>query len=805
MNTPILPSLSPAALILLKGTILLALAWIAHLILRNRHARWRIILWRSALCTGIAIPFLQLSPVALYTVTVDAHTTFTSDAVPAPGDTPQSGSAAPSAALHNPEPAPASPPQIIDPHSAPKSGAPWIPNLFAIWITGGILCALRLLYFAIHLSRLRSSALPANEQITALAANLQQQLGITTTPFLKISGAVQSPFLCGLLRPVIILPQALIASISNAELSALLRHELAHLRNHDLFWTLSWRCAAVVLWFHPLAWKIPAAHNLACEEEADRLATGDSQNAEPYSRTLAQLALRVLALPPVETKLTLNASSEIVQRLRALKRDMPAWNGRHSVISAALALLLLAIAAGGKFIPGNAAELDERTTSATGTLTVHVEDEDGKPLEGATLELWGYRVKGHDSASHYSFASRQKFRTDSKGKAVVPYPIEANPEEKQLTGKLSFIVSHPEFAIRTTELFVDAPPSPIRLERGATIVVSGYFGPDRQLISNLVPNLSGDPSPKWTGNSLGVMTNSHVPAGGYMLQLYGKSPSGQLIHSEAITFQAEKGKRYRFDLELKPGVRLVGKLDDSVPRPVRHARAIISVRPSQIPASAVPEDLGEFHKKYGYFQYWRSHRPIAADGSFTFESIPPGEVDVIVLGEGFASRNGAQPMNRIDGNLEAGGVIGVPQSFPLTSPETRITVATEKTATIEVIAKNKSGEPIEGATIYINPNVMRMQTGIFGHTGPSSEATFREIEFLPQPTYRTTTDEDGRALLQNVPIVTRHLDLDHADFAVPIQPTFQDRTIRFTLAPGETKKINLTLESKGTTHLGTLK
>jgi hypothetical protein len=464
---------------------------------------------------------------------------------------------------------------------------------------------------------------------------------------------------------------------------------------------------------------------------------------------------------------------------------------------------LLSFAAGGKFIPADAAEPDE-PTSSTGSLTIQVQNEAGAPLEGATLELWGYRVKGHDSASHYSFPSRTKFLTDSKGTAIVTYPVEAHPDEKQLTGKLSFIVSHPDFAPLRTELFVDSPPAPIRLEGAATIVVSGYHGPGRQLIPNVVPNLSGDPASKWTGNSLGVMTNRHLPAGEYMLQLYGKSPSGQLIHSEPVTFRAEKGKTHRLDLELKPGIRLIGKLDGNVPRPVRYGRAIITVRPPQIPASAVPEDLGEFHKKYGYFHYWTSHRPISADGTFTFESIPPGEVDVIVLGEDFASKNGAQPMNRIDGKLQPGLVIGVPQAFPLTAPETHITVVTERTATIEVTAKNKAGEPIEGATVYVNPNVMRMQTGIFGDTRPSSESIFRDIDFLPNPTYRATTDEDGRAILENLPIVTRFLDLEHADYVVPIGSTYRDRTLRFQLSPGETKKLKITLEPKGTSHLGDL-
>jgi hypothetical protein len=85
-------------------------------------------------------------------------------------------------------------------------------------------------------------------------------------------------------------------------------------------------------WFHPLVWNVPAAHNLACEEEADRIACAQFGDRGSYAQWLAQLALRVLALPVVETGLPLNGTAQIVRRLNHLRREgLGAWKRWYSV------------------------------------------------------------------------------------------------------------------------------------------------------------------------------------------------------------------------------------------------------------------------------------------------------------------------------------------------------------------------------------------------------------------------------------------------------------------------------------------
>jgi len=282
--------------------------------------------------------------------------------------------------------------------------------------------------------------------------------------------------------------------------------------------------------------------------------------------------------------------------------------------------------------------------------------------------------------------------------------------------------------------------------------------------------------------------------GGHLLQLMGRLPSGQIVYSDVREFTAEKGKDYNFDIEMKPGIRLEGRLDDKVPRPVTNGRVIIGIRPEEFPAWTNWNDVDPVFKKFPNVSFWRSYRPIAPDGTFVFESVPPGGLDVIVHGDGFASKDGGQFARGF----------GVPQTFPLQVPTTKIEIATEPTATLKFTAKTKDGQPIAGASIYIYPNVLRIG-GIFGDMRKSSEEPFNKLAPLPDVPFSTKTSEDGVAVIRNVPICSRGLDVEHPQFQVPLQEPkgIRDRYVRLSYKPGETNRLTLVLEPKGTDFIGT--
>ena len=824
MNLPIFLA-SPGLAILFKWTCLLALGWVAHWVLRRRHALWRLILWRSLLCFGLALPLLHFFQVPGLKIPIAGDIASTSEFTSSLSSVAAVNPIQPAASVAQPAPTPvAASPTSSSVNSLPPPTSPkpvsWKSILMAIWALGCVCGVARLVRLQLQLSRLRNETCHPSPDLQRLAKQIQIRLNVRQEVDVQISDAVTSPFVCGLLKPAIILPRTLAQHFSPGEASALLSHEIAHLRQHDLVWCVAWRWMKAVCWFHPLVWKVPAAHNLACEQEADRVASGQLADQDNYTRLLARLALRVLALPAVETKLALNGSSQIARRLNHLgQKGTGAWNWRHSVAGFSLVGLLFLMTAGCDFSKTSSAGSKVSPPVEFKEVLVVVQDEAGKPIEGATILPDGFRVKGRHGADAYHWGTNQfggpvKAVTGPDGKAMVKYPVMGIPEEKELTGALIFSVSHPEYAtVRPQDYSVDKPEKPIQLTKGIHLEVSAYFGSDHQPVTELVPNLNEEMirTNDWQKLDNGVLAFHKLSPGGHLLQLMGRLPSGEIVYSEGFAFTAEKEKENTFALEMKPGIRLEGRIDDQVPRPVKNGRVLISVRPKEFPAWLVPEDTGDLFKKYGSFHFWKSYRPIAEDGSFVFESIPPGEVDVIVHGDGFASKSIGQIKNRITVNAQThttklvdGPSFGIPQPFPLVAPITKIEVVTELTATLELTAKTKWGKPVEGATVYLNPNVLRMQTGIFGQVHISNEEPFRNPVELPKIPYSATTDKNGVAVIRNVPGITRGMDVYHPQFQVPLQEPkgWRDRYIRVKFSPGTTNKIELTLEPKGKDYIG---
>ena len=799
---------SSAVVLLLKWTSLLTLAWGAHGLLRHRDARWRLILWRSVLCFGLLLPISQFVDLPGVKIPVGTDMVHAGDAsnlatIPATGSQPSK------VKLESTTTTAASPRQGPERTGAfqptPAGGVvSWQEILVTIWLLGCLLGIVRLAWLQLALSRLRTQAEQPAAVIEQMADQVRSALGLRGEIQIRITGTITSPFVCDLLKPTIMLPQTLVQSLNEAELRAVLNHEMAHIRQNDLAWCVAWQWLRAIGWFHPLVWRVPAAHNLACEQEADRVASAQMLERDSYVQLLARLALKVLALPAVETRLTVNGSSQITKRLIWLGQSRVAnWNWRYSVAAFSVSLLLFLAVAGCETTKNSSTTATSLAKVEFKKVLVVVQDDDGKPVAGATISPEGFRVKGLHGADAYTwrkelFGPPEKVVTDSEGNAYIKYPVVGIPEEKEYTGALFFSVTHPDYSTaRPQEYSVDNPEQPIRLTRGIHLKVSGYVGDDHQSVPELVPILNEEVihSNDWRATGGNGYAFNKVSPGEHLLQLMGRLPSGQIVYSEVQEFTAEKGKDYNFDLEMKPGIRLEGRLDDNTPRPVTNGRVLISVRSKQFPAWTNWNQVDAVVKKFPNVPGWKSYRPIAPDGTFVFESVPPGGLDVIVHGDGFASKNGGTYARNF----------GVPQVFSLEAPKTQIEVVTEPTATLVFTAKTKDGKPIEGAWVGLNPNVIRVNGGLFGDMRRSSEAPFNKQVPLPDVPYSTKTDKDGVAVIRNVPTCTGGLELDHPQFQVPLQDLkgWRNRNVHVSFNAGETNRLTMVLEPKGTDFIGT--
>ena len=116
-------------------------------------------------------------------------------------------------------------------------------------------------------------------------------------PKMLICEAVTTPAVTGLFRPTLLLPHE---RYELSELRYILRHELCHLKRHDMLLKLVLLAANAMHWFNPVVYLMLRQADEDIELACDSAATDDLDRAEraAYSRTLlAAVQSNVRALP----------------------------------------------------------------------------------------------------------------------------------------------------------------------------------------------------------------------------------------------------------------------------------------------------------------------------------------------------------------------------------------------------------------------------------------------------------------------------------------------------------------------------
>ena len=337
------------AMVLFKMTILLGLGWILHFALIRSNPRWRVLLWRM-LMVGLflLIPAqLFLPELSLFVINEAQKISAPANPVPAP---------LPAAPLDLQTPA--------EPLAQPDNNLPPIPQktqislaafleslmrnwpaLLAItWAAFALIFSIRHLYTYSRLSQFIKSANPAPENILATAKQVALQLERVELPRLRVADDLASPFAAGFLRPVIVIPKTLADEKYRPNLVAVLAHELVHIKSRDLFWMAFAHALSILLWFHPLMWRMRHAHNMACEQVCDGVAAEISGGAPAYSQTLAQTFLTLVVDAPQPMGAPMLRPSEIMRRIAILKIGLQVRALRRSWVglSCLAAIIVLA-------------------------------------------------------------------------------------------------------------------------------------------------------------------------------------------------------------------------------------------------------------------------------------------------------------------------------------------------------------------------------------------------------------------------------------------------------------------------------
>ena len=168
--------------------------------------------------------------------------------------------------------------------------------LFGIWLIGIFIMIILMVRSALHLYKLKKSALPLqNEQIREQyilclkEMNININIPIYSTAFLK------SPIIVGLFRPCIYIPIHLISNYNASDIRYMLLHELQHFKHKDSISIYLMNIAFIIYWFNPFVWYALKEMRTDCEIACDTsvLEMLDKKDYIAYGNTLINFADKI--------------------------------------------------------------------------------------------------------------------------------------------------------------------------------------------------------------------------------------------------------------------------------------------------------------------------------------------------------------------------------------------------------------------------------------------------------------------------------------------------------------------------------
>ena len=106
----------------------------------------------------------------------------------------------------------------------------------SVWLAGMVIIAGYILFRSIRLWRIVKRERPITDsEILDLLEDCKMQMGVQTILGVVVSDRIKSPALFGFLRPRLLLPQGMLETYSHEELRYVFIHELAHLKQRDIY------------------------------------------------------------------------------------------------------------------------------------------------------------------------------------------------------------------------------------------------------------------------------------------------------------------------------------------------------------------------------------------------------------------------------------------------------------------------------------------------------------------------------------------------------------------------------------------
>jgi beta-lactamase regulating signal transducer with metallopeptidase domain len=283
------------------------------------------------------------------------------------------------------------------------------------------------IYQVMRTIRASAYARPIPEPMKSIAVECARALAVGNVPIV-CSARIAGPLATGVRDPVIVLPEQVFAENSPAILTAVLGHEMAHIRRRDFAFNLVYELIHLPLCIHPAAAfvkrKIDESRELACDD----LVTARLLDGRAYARSLVSMANSISVMSRPGYSLGIFDADILQQRVARLLHNSCAGSRLRRLLFAAGCVTLAA-----------SATLSSMFTIAgvrpvAGTISGTIFDPSGARVPGATVLLHnretGLECKAlSNDPGEYSFPRLPDghYQLEVRAPGFQIYSVEARP------------------------------------------------------------------------------------------------------------------------------------------------------------------------------------------------------------------------------------------------------------------------------------------------------------------------------------------------------------------------------------------
>lgn len=261
----------------------------------------------------------------------------------------------------------------------------WQAVVFLIWLIGVFVLSVLLLQRFLFVKSLLAQSDTANGSLQETLNRCRQQVGVRKQIEFRLSKNMLSPAACGLSKPIILMPAALLDTLDEDKLRAVLIHELAHIKRGDLWVNFIQTILQIIYFYNPLLWFANAVVRGIREKAVDEMVlTKLGNEADSYSSTLIDIAEIAFSRPHFSLRLV-----GVVESKKALSGRIKHILSRPFPKSAKLGIVSLAAIIIAALILLPMAKADSKPPSLVikGTVT---DSQTGSPIAGAKVFDDGY-------------------------------------------------------------------------------------------------------------------------------------------------------------------------------------------------------------------------------------------------------------------------------------------------------------------------------------------------------------------------------------------------------------------------------